>query len=89
MSPTRAGATDIVGLKLEQAGGREGAIFQYQIAGAFFAMPGKEKIETDVVGIGFPYSVPHGPTPPFSLVNSASLQIGPQRSRAPSGEAYP
>ena len=32
---------------------------------------------------------PHGPNPPFSLVNSASPQIGPQRSRARSGEAYP
>ena len=48
--------TDIVGLKLEQAGGREGATLQYQIAGAFFAMTGKEKIKTDVVGIGFAYS---------------------------------
>ena len=27
--------------------------------------------------------------PPFSLVNSASLQIGPERSRARSGEANP
>ena len=26
---------------------------------------------------------------PLSLVNSASLQIGPQQSRARSGEAYP
>ena len=55
-SPAAVVGTDIVGLKLEQAGGREGAILQYQIAGAFFAMTGKEKIETDVVGIGFPYS---------------------------------
>ena len=29
------------------------------------------------------------PQPPFSLVNSASLQIGPQRSRARSGAANP
>lgn len=27
--------------------------------------------------------------PPYSLVNSASLQIGPERSRARSGEANP
>ena len=37
---------------------------------------------------------PFGPStrpepPPFSLVGSASPQIGPQRSRARSGEAYP
>ena len=37
---------------------------------------------------------PFGPStrpapPPFSLVNSASLQIGPQRSRVRSGESGP
>ena len=31
----------------------------------------------------------HGPKSPFSLVNSASLQINPERSRARSGEANP
>ena len=37
-----------------------------------------------------PFSArPHGPKSPFSLVNSASPQIGPERSRARSGEANP
>ena len=37
----------------------------------------------------FPFCPSTRPPPPFPLVNSASPQIGPQRSRARSGEANP
>ena len=37
----------------------------------------------------FPFGPSTRPDPPFSLVNSASLQISPEQSGARSGEADP